>query len=207
MYGTRVRCVIATGVLSLCVCGISCSNSSAPAGGAGGDGDRELSNTRTSYGPTVTEICTTSADDSAVDKPSRSVTLSTPDGKSTTFKAGDEVRNFDQIAVGDKVTTQIWQQLAVYLQNGDPTTRAEVALAAARVPKGAKPGGFMVASTEQTAAVVALDRETRQATLRFADGKWRSFQVGDNVDLANVKVGDQVSIRHTEGAAILVQGK
>ena len=207
MYGKRVQFMLAAGVLSLCVCGISCSNSSEPAVGAGGDVDHELSVTRTSEGATVTEIWTTSAAVSAVDKPSRSVTLSMPDGQTTTFKAGDEVRNFDQIAVGDQVTAQIWQQLAVHLQNGEPTTRAEVALAAARVPKGAKPGGFMMASTEQIATVIALDRDTRQATLQFADGKWRSFQVGQNIDLANVKVGDKVSIRHTEGAAILVQPK
>ena len=207
MYGKKVRSVLAAGVLSVCVCGISCSNSSQPAGGAGGDIDHELSVTRTSDGATITESWTTSAAVSAVDKPSRSVTLSTPDGQTTTFKAGDEVRNFDQLAVGDQVTAQIWQQLAVYLQKGDPTTRAEVALAAARAPKGARPGGFMVASTEQTASVIAIDRDTRQATLQFADGKWRSFQVGENIDLANVKVGDKVSIRHTEGAAILVVPK
>jgi hypothetical protein len=97
--------------------------------------------------------------------------------------------------------------LAVYLQKGNPTTQADATVAAARVPKGAKPGGFVVASTEQTATVVALDRDTRQATLQFADGKWRSFQVGENIDLTKVKVGDKVSIRRTEGAAILVQGK
>ena len=36
MYGKKVRFVLAAGVLSLCICGISCSNSSQPAGGAWG---------------------------------------------------------------------------------------------------------------------------------------------------------------------------
>jgi hypothetical protein len=206
MYRKTLRFLLSTSLVSLCACGLSCNNSSEPAGPAGGV-DRQISITRSSEGVTVTEIYTTSAVVSALDKGTRSVTLSTPDGQTTTFKAGDEVRNFEQIAVGDKVTTQIWEELAVYLQKGNPTTQAEATLAAARVPKGAKPGGLVVASTEQTATVIALDRDTRQATLQFADGKWRSFQVGPNIDLAKVSVGDKVSIRHTEGAAILVQGK
>jgi hypothetical protein len=207
MYGNTTQFLLAAVLLSLCAYGMSCSsNNSEPASSAGGV-DRQVSISRTSDGATVTEIYTTNAVVSAVDKATRSVTLSMPDGQTTTFKAGDEVRNFDQIAAGDKVTAQIWEELAVYLQKGNPTTQAELTLAAARVPKGAKPGGLVVASTEQTATVVALDRDSRQATLQFADGKWRSFQVGENVDLANVKVGDKVSIRHTEGAAILVQGK
>lgn len=65
----------------------------------------------------------------------------------------------------------------------------------------------MVASTEQTAAVVALYRDTRQATLLFADGKRRAIQAGKNIDLTYVNVGDKVSIRHTEGAAIPVEAE
>ena len=57
MYGKRVQFMLAAGMLSLCVCGISCSsNNSQPAGTVGGDGDRELSVTRTSDGATITEI-------------------------------------------------------------------------------------------------------------------------------------------------------
>jgi hypothetical protein len=198
-------------VLALCVSGSSCNQSNEPT-------DRVLSITRTSddatvteiwtrtsEGATLTEIRTTAAVVSAVDKPSRSVTLSTPEGQTPTFKAGDEVRNFDQFAVGDQVTAQIWRHLVAYQQNGDPTSRAEGAPAAGQLPKGARSGGFMAAPTEQTATVVALDRDTRQATLQYADGKWRSLQVGQNLDLARIKVGDKLFIHQTSGAAILVQ--
>jgi hypothetical protein len=150
---------------------------------------------------------TTNAVVSAVDKETRSVTLATPDGHKTTFKAGPDVRNFDQIAVGDNVTAHVWEQSSVQLQKGNPTTQAEAAVAAGRAPKGTKPGGFIVASAEQTATIVAVDLNTRQLTLQFADGKWQSFTVGPNINLAKATVGDKLSVRHSEGAAIVVQGK
>jgi hypothetical protein len=207
MYRKTIRFLLSASLLALCACGASCGNNSQPASEGSNGIDRQVSVTRTSDGATVTEIYTTSAVVSAVDKATRSVTLSTADGRTTTFKAGDEVRNFDQIAVGDRVTAQVWEQSSVFLQKGNPTTQAEATVAAARVPKGAKPGGFVVASTQQTATVVALDLDTRQVTLQFADGKWRSFQVGPNINLAKAKVGDKLSVRHTEGATILVRGK
>jgi hypothetical protein len=196
-------------MLVFCTCGVSCaSNNSEPA--AGGDGtDRQISVVRTSDGATVTELYTAKATVAAVDASTRSVTLAAPDGKKTTFKAGDDVRNFDQIAVGDHVTAQVWEMLAVHLvRAGNPSASdADAALAAGRAPKGAKPGGFVVASTEEFATVIAVDPESRWGTLKFPDGKWRSLQAGENVDLTNVKPGDKVSIRHTEGAAISVEGK
>jgi hypothetical protein len=207
MYRRTIRFLLSASLLALCACGASCGNNSQPASEVSDGVDRQVSVTRTSDGATVTEIYTTKAVVSAVDKATRSVTLSTADGQTTTFKAGDDVRNFDQIAVGDKVTAQVWEQSSVYLQQGNPTTQAEAAVAAARAPKGAKPGGFIVASVEQTATIVALDLDTRQVTVQFADGKWRSFQVGPNINFAKARVGDRLSVRHSEGAAILVQGK
>jgi hypothetical protein len=204
MYQKTIRFAL---LLALCACGASCSNNSQSAPEASDGVDRQVLVTRTNDGATLTEIYTTSAVVSAVDEATRSVTLSTADGHTTTFKAGHDVRNFDQIAVGDNVTARVWEQFSVYLQKGNPTTQAEAAVAAARVPKGAKPGGFIVASTEQTATIVALDLDTRQLTLQFADGRWQSFQVGENINLAKATVGDKISARHTEGAAILVQGK
>ncbi|HSZ59500.1 MAG TPA: hypothetical protein VK797_27900 [Tepidisphaeraceae bacterium] len=208
MYPNTIRPLVAMSMLVFCTCGVSCaSNNSEPAAGDGTD--RQVSIVRTSDGATVTELYTATATVSDIDRSTRSVTLAAPDGKKTTFKAGDDVRNFDQIAVGDHVTAQVWEVLAVHLvRKGNPSASdADAAVVAARAPKGAKPGGFVVASTEEFATVIAVDPESRWGTLKFPDGKWRSLQAGENVDLTNVKPGDKVSIRHTEGAAISVEGK
>ena len=218
MYLTPLRLFSCIVMVASCCCGISCASNNTqpgadPAGASGASGDdgvdRQVSIVRTSTGATVTEIYTLRAVVAAVDKSTRSVTLAAPDGQKTTFKAGDEARNFDQIAVGDHVTAQIWEVLSMHLtgKGSSSDSEADAAVAAGRTPKGAKPGGFIVASTEEFATVIAVDPESRQGTLKFPDGKWRSLQVGPNVDLTNVKPGDKVSIRHTEGAAISVEGK
>jgi hypothetical protein len=218
---TPLRLFFCVALVAACCCGISCASNSTkdananddPVGGTtakGDDGvDRQVSIVRTSTGATVTELYTAKAVVAAVDKSTRAVTLTTPDGRKTSFKAGDEVRNFDQIAVGDRVTAEVWEVLSIHLvgKGSASDSEADAAVAAGRAPKGAKPGGFLVASTEEFATVIAVDPESRQGTLKFPDGKWRSLQVGPNVDLTNVKPGDKVSIRHTEGAVITVEGK
>src|SRR5262245_43503467 len=48
-----------------------------------------------------------------IDKPHRMVTLKGPDGKTVVVTAGDEVRNFDQIKVGDHVNVTYSESVAV----------------------------------------------------------------------------------------------
>jgi len=52
----------------------------------------------------------------AVDPATRSVTLKGPKGDLHTIVAGDEVRNFDQIKVGDKVTVKYLESLTIELK-------------------------------------------------------------------------------------------
>ena len=53
------------------------------------------------------------ADVVGVDKADRILTLVGPRGNVVDVEAGDEVRNFDQIAVGDKVTATYYESVAV----------------------------------------------------------------------------------------------
>ena len=45
----------------------------------------------------------TSAKVTAIDPVKRTMTMVTPNGKKTTFKAGPEITNFEQIRVGDEI--------------------------------------------------------------------------------------------------------
>ena len=140
-----------------------------------------------------------------MDAASRKVTIVTPDGTKTTFKAGPEVVNFAQIQVGDQVKATWAEQLVVFVRkNGDPAndgTAAAVALA----PVGAKPGAVMANTEEVTAKVEAIDLAHHKATLRFPDGKTKTFKVRPDVDLTKAKLGDEVTFRTTEALAILVE--
>lgn len=141
----------------------------------------------------------------AIDAASRQVSLITADGKKTSFKAGPEVANFDQIQVGDKVKATVAEQLIVFVRkNGEPPSDGESA-AVALAPLGDKPGVVMANTVEVTAKVEAIDLDHRKATLRFPDGHAQIFSVRKDVDMTKGKLGDEVVIRTTEAMAILVE--
>lgn len=141
----------------------------------------------------------------AVDAVSRQVTLATRDGTKTTFTAGPDVVNFNQIQVGDLVKVTAARRAAVSMRkNGEPASDGE-ATAVALAPVGAKPGVVMANTREFTAKVEAMDLEHRKATLRFPNGQSETFTVRKDVDMTKAKLGDEVVIRATEAVAISVE--
>jgi len=156
-------------------------------------------------GGTIVQTHKTTATVTAIDAASRKVTLATPDGKKTIFKAGPEVANFAQIQVGDQVKATVAEQLVVFVRkDGEPPSDGEAA-AVALAPLGAKPGVLMANTVEVTAKVEALDLDNRKATLRFPDGTSQTFSVRKDVDMTKGKIGDDVVIRTTEALAIAVE--
>lgn len=155
-------------------------------------------------GGVIVESYETSATVTAIDAEKRKVTLVTPDGTKSTFKAGPEVVNFNQIQVGDQVKAVVAEQLVVVVRKpGDAAADAE-GTAVGLAPKGAKPGMFMADTVQVDAKVTAIDLKNRKATLEFPDGKSKTFKVRDDVDLTKVALNDNVVIRVTEAMAIKV---
>ena len=67
--------------------------------------------------PTGVEIgdaVVVTADVMGIDKADRIVTLVGRSGNTVDIEAGDEVRNFDRIKVGDKVTVTYYESVALY---------------------------------------------------------------------------------------------
>jgi Cu/Ag efflux protein CusF len=141
----------------------------------------------------------------AIDPATRKLTLAGRDGSESTFKAGPDVVNFDQIRVGDRVKATVAEQLVVFMrQNGAPADGGQSA-AVALAPAGAKPGVFLADTAETTAIVHAINLKHHKATLLFPNGKTRTFAVRPDVDLGRVKPGDEVVIRATQALAIQVE--
>ncbi len=141
----------------------------------------------------------------AIDAAKRAVTLVGRDGTKTMFKASPEVRNFDQIRVGDQVKATVVEQLVVFLrQNGTPAGDSQASMVAL-APKGAKPGVLMADTVEVIATVKAIDLKRHRATLQFPDGKSKTVAVRPDVDLTKVKLGEEVVILTTEAMAIVVE--
>jgi hypothetical protein len=140
----------------------------------------------------------------AIDKASRKLTLVDAAGIKTPVKAGPEVVNFDQIRLGDQLKITAAEELVVYVAGEGEAPSDGGAQLVALSPKGAKPGGLMVETTQVTAKVTAINLEQRKATLQFEDGTTRTVVVRPDVDLSKRKVGDQVVIRTTESLAIKI---
>lgn len=141
-----------------------------------------------------------------VDKAERKVTLLNSDGKKTTLTAGPEIRNFDQIKVGDQLHLDMAEELIIHMAGDAPyTARDGAAAVVALAPRGAKPGMLLAEAVQVTATVAAIDHAGHKATLRFPDGTSQTFPVRPDVDLTKRSVGEQVTVRSTIAMAITVE--
>jgi len=155
--------------------------------------------------PTRVETYERTATVTAIDPATRRITLTAPDGMQTTIKAGPEVRNFDQIRVGDQVRATMTQAMAVSLHPPGMAPSAAETATIAVAPKGAKPAAVMTETAQVTAKILAIDRKNRTATLQYPDGGTRTIKVAEDVNLDRVIPGQEVTARLTESMAIQVE--
>ena len=139
----------------------------------------------------------------SVNKETREIKVVDANGKIQTFVAGNMVANFDQIEPRDRIVTEYLESVAVFVAPAGTPALGDMGLVEV-APLGEKPG-VAVADTFMVAATIdAIDADARAVTLRGDDGFQTVFKVADDVDLADVKVGDQVRMRVTEAVAISV---
>lgn len=138
----------------------------------------------------------------SIDRADRSVTLLGKDGIKETITVGDDVANFDQVAVGDKVLMILSDSMVVQLGDTIAGERPDEVVKLA--PVGAKPGGVVASTVEIRATIAAVDLAKRTVTLRGEDGVEKTHPVHAQVDLAKVKVGDTILVRKSEAVALSI---
>jgi len=141
----------------------------------------------------------------SIDKAKRVVVVTGPQGNHINFNCGEEVRNFDQIRVGDLVTLTYAQALALELRkvaNNGIRERVE-SEQVVRAKPGEKPGAAVEKTVQVTANVVAVNPKAQTVTLR---GVKRTVElaVNDPAQLKDIKVGDQVEAKYVEAVALEV---
>jgi Cu/Ag efflux protein CusF len=141
-----------------------------------------------------------------IDATTRVVTLKGQDGKVFNITAGDDVKNFAQLRVGDKVTASYTQALSLELKKGGSGIReSSEKESAVRAPAGAKPGGAVSRQVTILANVVAVDAKKKTVTLRGPHGNLVDLAVQDPAQLKSIKKGDQVEAVYTEAVAVTVE--
>ncbi|HME44694.1 MAG TPA: hypothetical protein VKF36_16510 [Syntrophorhabdales bacterium] len=157
-------------------------------------------------GAVVAGTATVTATIDAIDAATRKVTLKYPDGTMQTITCGPEVRNFDQMKVGDLVKTTYAQSVAIWVRKATEKPAAAAVESVKVAPKGDMPHATMTKTTEITARVEGIDYKKRTVTLKGPEGNVTTYPVDKRVKRLNeVKVGDEVVLRVTEAFAIKVE--
>jgi hypothetical protein len=141
----------------------------------------------------------------SINKKTREVTLVGPQGNQIVLPAGDEVKNFDQIRVGDLVTLTYVQALVVELkkvENSGIRERVESENRVAAKP-GEKPAGMVEKTVRVVANVVAVNPKAQTVTLRGAK-RTVEVAVNDPALLKSVQVGNQVEATYIEAVVLVV---
>jgi len=138
---------------------------------------------------TIARAAEISAQVVGLDKASRTVTLKGPKGSVVDIVAGDEVKNFDRIKLGDFVVARYVQALTLELQKTKAGIR-EIGEkdAAVRAQPGERPAGAVARQVTVLADVIGVDLEVQNQD---------HFKV--------VKKGDQVAVIYTEALAMSVE--
>jgi hypothetical protein len=147
-----------------------------------------------------------SAQVTSIDKPTRTLTLKGPKGAVLDIVAGDEVKNFDQIHVGDFVVAVFLQSLTLELQK---VKTGSGAMTHREVAATAKPGEMpaAVAGREITALakVTAINKKASTISLKGPRGNVVTLDVRNPDQFKVVKLGDEVLVTYTEAIAVSVE--
>jgi Cu/Ag efflux protein CusF len=141
----------------------------------------------------------------AIDKTARLVTLKGPDGMMDTVAVGPEVKRFDELKVGDKVTFRYYDSLVYQIRKPGQATTAPADGAAVVRSTGPKPGATISEQMMATVKVKAIDAKVPSVTVETEDGRTLSFKVDDKKNLKDVAVGDKVEITYTSAVMITVK--
>jgi hypothetical protein len=142
----------------------------------------------------------------AIDYDKRTIALKGPRGNVLVTKAGPEIKNFNQIKTGDKVTATYYDATAIYVRKSHEQPFAEEAKAVQVASPGERPGAIAIDTAEMTARVEDIDYKNRTVTLRGPQQKTATLKVGKEVKrFDEVKKGDEIVVRHTEAVAINVE--
>lgn len=139
-----------------------------------------------------------------IDKATRAVTLKGPQGRTVDIIAGDAVKNFDQIQVGDSVVAHYQEALTLELKKARAPGNATETVAAARAKPGDRPAGVAGREITVLADVVVVDPEKGIIALKGPRGNIVDLTVRNPEQFEVVKVGDQVEAVYVEALAVAV---
>lgn len=142
-----------------------------------------------------------------VDAPRRMLTVQLPSGEPVQVYASDAVRNFDRIAVGDKVRLTVHSRIEVTAAGNMALPGIIVDQRGASAPLGSKPAAVWASRTQRSVQILSVDKSTHTVTFRDPDGSIDSIVVENpaNYGLADgLMPGSYVTVVRTDAIAVSV---
>ena len=146
------------------------------------------------------------AEITAIDHDARVVVLEDEGGNVEWVYAEPEIKRFDELKVGDKVTFRYYESVLSQLRKTSGSAPSQ----ATSEPKmvsgtGPRPSGILSQQFSATVTVKAIDPKAKALIVILEDGHTMSFEVLDKKILKEVKVGDKVDVTYTAAFMITVQ--
>jgi hypothetical protein len=155
--------------------------------------------TKTITGKTQTVTATVEA----IEKGTRQVYLKKPDGTYEVVYVPEEVKRFDTLKVGDKITARYYENVVLRLQPPGAKPVNESSRSVTPAPQGT--AGTAARQRTITATISAIDPKVPSVTFSGPQGWNYTTRVEDKAALAKVKVGDKVDITWTEAVMVTVE--
>jgi hypothetical protein len=154
---------------------------------------------------TITQTHKIVATVESIDAAKRHVTLKGPKGNLLPLTVGPDVRNLEQVKVGDRVVVRYAEALSLTLMKDGKELRSSTeASTGARAKAGERPGGVVAEEVKVTADVIGVNRKTHMVTLR-GPNEVVDLHVVDPQQLKLIKVGDQVDAVYAQALALSVE--
>jgi hypothetical protein len=120
------------------------------------------------------------------------------------YRVSEDVENFDQIEVGDRITLDYYESVAVAMADPDDSGEALTDAFGARAPAGARPGAIGAQVTTFVVELISYDAQTGIATIRTPEGQVTSVRVARELRrfAATRQPGDRILVAVQEAVAV-----
>lgn len=147
----------------------------------------------------------------AIDPKTRLLTLRSADGGELVIEASDQVRNFEQIEVGDRVDVSFYEALVAEVTDAPPSSETgsqPVVIDSRRAPLGERPGGAVTLVQTAVVTIDAVDPDENIVKFTGPDGEPREVAVMRPEMQKFIKTlspGDRVQVTYGEALAVAVR--
>lgn len=141
----------------------------------------------------------------AIDKPSRRLTVEGPD-RTVVYRVSDEARNFDQVEVGDRITLDYFESVAVTMADTDDSGEPLVDVFGARAAPGQRPGALGATVGTVVVDFIDYDPRTYMARIRTPEGEVVPVMVAEELRrfVSTRQPGDRIIVAVEQAVAVEV---